>query len=84
MKPALRGPLLLTMVGVLSFISVLAYLVRDVKDDAERQGAVIRGEKAIRSQGEQSMQDRAELASQYNTIIESLRQIQEAVESCSR
>jgi hypothetical protein len=78
-KSALGGPVFLTVVGVLSFLAVLSCTVGNPMEYAQRQDAVLRTEGAQNDRDEKSLHDRAELAHQYDVIIESLLQIQKSL-----
>ena len=90
-----RGPLLLILAGMLLLLAVVAYLISDAEENLRRAEAVLRGREALRVQQERAIADRktyqavsdrmnkerAELLSQQDAIIKSLKRIEESLEA---
>ncbi len=90
-----RGPLLLILAGMLLLLAVVAYLISDVEENLRQAEAVLRGREALRVQQERAIADRntyqavndrmnkerAELLSQQDAIIKSLKRIEELLEA---
>jgi arginine/ornithine N-succinyltransferase beta subunit len=93
-----RCPSLLIIAGILAFFAVVAYVIGDFKDRAQRRDAILREQgferaRVVRlfddraqldSRDDKVTRDRADLHGQYNTIIQSLQRIEKAVQSPSR
>jgi hypothetical protein len=93
-----RGPFLLILAAVLSLSAIISSLIDDFRVKAQRQEAIVREQGALRAQDVELSQERttlvsrnpretlerAELVNQYNTIIQSLQRIENAVQTSSR
>ena len=92
-----RGPLLLILAGILLLLAVVAYLISDAEENLQRKEADLHGREALRVQKEQAIEERkayqaesnrmnkerAELHSQQDAIIKSLKRIEETLERLS-
>ncbi len=90
-----RGPILLIIAGVLSLFAIISFTINEFREKAQRQEAILpRAERCMSqdvrliqerarldSRQEREVQDRANLRSQFNTIIQSLQRIEKAVQS---
>ena len=85
-----RSPIWLTLAGALLLIAVIAYLINEAEQNLQQKEAVLRESEALRFQKEQVIQgrimyqaesdrmnrERAELHSQQDTIIKTLKRIE--------
>ncbi len=90
-----QGRILLVIAAALFFFAILTYTINDFTERAQRQEAIIRESDALRAQdvlliqekakldfrNEKDSQERLELRGQFNTIIQALQRIEEAVQS---
>jgi hypothetical protein len=90
-----RGPLLLILAGIFLLLTVVAYLIHEAEESRRRKEADLYGREALRVQRQQAIEDRrsyqaendrmnkerAELHSQQDAIIKTLKRIEETLEA---
>ena len=72
-----RGPILLTLAGVFLLFALIAYLISDAEYNQARHEAALRQQEELRRQNQVSIADRAELHLRQDTIMESLKRLEE-------
>ncbi len=92
-----RGPLLLILAGILLLLALVAYLISDAEENLKRKEATLHDREALRVQKEQAIKDlktyqaesnrinkeQAELLSQQDAIIKSLKRIEKSLEAAN-
>ncbi len=71
-----RGPILLTLAGVLLLFVLVVYLINDAEYNQARHEAALHQRELQRRENERSVADRAELHRRQNMIIESLKRLE--------